>query len=172
MAEHPSDDFVRALTRSQERLYAFIRTLLPNAEAAREVLQETNVVMLRKFDQLGDSQDFGAWACQIARFEVLAYLRDRARDRHLFDPVLVELLAAQAEEASRAADVRADALEECLKTLPVTQRELISARYREGASVKDLGRRLRQSAQTVATRLFRLRQILSDCVGRRLRIET
>ena len=172
MASGPSDDFVRALTRSQERLYAYIRALLPAADAAREVLQETNVVMLRKFDQLAPGQDFGAWACQIARYEVLAYLRDRARDRHLFDPQLVELLASEVEEATSRANTRADALEECLNGLSHWQRELLAARYREGSSVKAIGRRLRQSAQTVATRLFRLRQLLFDCISRRLSAES
>jgi RNA polymerase sigma-70 factor (ECF subfamily) len=171
MSSHPSDDFVRALTRSQERLYAFIRSLLPNADAAREVLQETNVVMLRKFHQCGVDQEFEAWACQVARFEVLAFLRDRARDRHLFDPLLVELLATEAETATRHMNQRTDALEDCLSMLPVSQRDLLAARYRDGASLKDISRRLRQSAQSVATRLFRLRQLLFDCVTRRLRAE-
>ena len=115
MSEEQSDGFVRALTRCQDRLYVYIRTLLPSVEAAQEVLQETNVVLLRKQAEMKPGQNFEAFACRVAYYEVLSYMRDRARDRHRFDESLLELLAANAAQTSDKAAARLDALQECLR---------------------------------------------------------
>ncbi len=171
MSGSPSDDFVRAMTRCQERLYAYIRTLVFRADVARELLQETNVVLLRKADELAPGQDFEAWACRVAYYEVLTYRRDRARDRHLFDEALVKKLAPHAEQAGAGGGARIDALEDCLDKLGAEQRELIAARYTYGETVKELAQRLSKPARTLATKLFRLRNVLLDCIKRKLATE-
>ena len=166
-----SDDFVRAMTRCQERLHAYIRAMVPYADAAREILQETNVVLLRKAGELQPGQDFEHWACRVAHFEVLSYRRDRARDRHLFDESVLELLAPHAERAGAQAGPRMDALEQCLEKLEPRQRDLLTARYTREETVKGIAEQLHQSARTVATKLFRIRQILLDCIERKLASE-
>ena len=168
MAAGPSDEFVLAMTQCQDRLYAYIRTLIPQSDPARDVLQETNVVMLRKADELAPGQSFEAWACKIAYYKVLAYVRDRARDRHLFDAELVEKLNPHAQRSADPAD-RMAALEDCIDLLEPKHRDLISERYKEGLSVKEIAQRMHASARTVASRMFRLRELLSDCVERRVR---
>jgi RNA polymerase sigma-70 factor (ECF subfamily) len=156
------------MTRSQDRLYAYIRTLLPRAEAAREVLQETNVILLRKADQLAEGQPFEAWACSIAYHEVLSYRRDNARDRHVFDDALLLELAAGAEPLSQAPDDRAEALENCLERLSGKERAMLSSRYADGGSVNALAETEGRPARTIATQLFRIRQMLLDCVEHKL----
>ena len=42
------EEFVAELTAQQGRLAAFVRTVVPNAEAAKDVLQETNLVLWQK----------------------------------------------------------------------------------------------------------------------------
>ncbi len=56
-------------------------------------MQETAVVLLRKFDATMDDQAFARWAFGVARMEVLTFRRDRARDRHRFGEEVFELLA-------------------------------------------------------------------------------
>ena len=96
-AERLPDDFVRRLTDVQDRLYAYILALLPDRAAAREVLQEANVVMCRKFDTLKPDQDFDAWACQVAFYEVKTYRRSKSRDRLVFNDDLLSLVAEDVE---------------------------------------------------------------------------
>ena len=159
------------MTRCQERLYAYIRTLLFHADAARDVLQETNVVLLRKADELRPGQNFDAWACRIAYYEVLSYRRDKARDRHLFDESLVDKLVSHAETSGSGGDARIDALRSCLDGFAPAQRELIAARYSQGGTLKDLAAKLSLPARTLATQLFRLRKVLLDCIDRKLSME-
>lgn len=62
-------------------------------------------------------------------------------------------------------------MEDCLDRLGPKQRELIAARYTYGEPVKELARRLSTPARTLATKLFRLRKVLLDCIDRRLAVE-
>ena len=96
----PTEDFVRDLTGSQRRLHAFIMSLLPDPMAAEDILQNTNVIIWRKADTFTPGTNFIAWACQIAKNQVFSYVRDRGRDRLVFDDVLVEQLAARSENQS------------------------------------------------------------------------
>jgi RNA polymerase sigma-70 factor (ECF subfamily) len=168
MTGTPADDFVRQLTRSQDRLYAYIRTLLPQGDAAREVLQETNVVLLRKSTDPEQIRDFNAFAFRIAYFEVLSYRRNRARDRNVFDDQLMAQLVDQANRLVQSSADRVQAMEECVKMLPPQARDLLAARYEKGRSVKELAKEEGRRTQTIATQLFRIRQQLLDCIERKL----
>ncbi len=54
------------------------------------------MVLWQKFGEFDATRDFRKWAFGVARYEVLAFLRDRARDRHVFDDDLVTKLADDA----------------------------------------------------------------------------
>ena len=46
--DDPKERFVTSLTDSQDLLYAYILSLFPDVDLARDVLQETNLVLWRK----------------------------------------------------------------------------------------------------------------------------
>ncbi|HMP07982.1 MAG TPA: sigma-70 family RNA polymerase sigma factor, partial [Lacipirellulaceae bacterium] len=137
--------------------------MIPDAERARDVLQDTNVVLWRKAAdyQLGTS--FGAWACKVAYFEVLADRRRRRCDRHVFDEDLLEQLAGRAHVRLADIDERSQALDECLQKLPPHQRERLLERYRPGGSVQQIADNCGLTAGAVATALYRVRNALLDC---------
>ena len=86
--EHDSSDyerFVTTFTRNEPAIRAFLRSLLPSWEDAVEVMQNTSLVLWRKFDTFDPNTDFLKWAFVVARFEALKYRRSMARDRHVFD---------------------------------------------------------------------------------------
>ena len=55
---------------------------------------------VEKFEQLDNPENFRKWAFGVARFEVLSYRRDKARDRHVFSEELLLQLAGEAEKIS------------------------------------------------------------------------
>jgi RNA polymerase sigma-70 factor (ECF subfamily) len=60
------EEFVRFYTRSEPDIRAFVRSLMPTWTDADEVLQQTALVLWKKFDQFdttGDAVDFVKWAC-------------------------------------------------------------------------------------------------------------
>jgi RNA polymerase sigma-70 factor (ECF subfamily) len=63
-----SFDFASLITSSQQRLYAYIRSLLDNSASAWDVLQETNVVLWKKQAEFQMGTNFDAWAFTVARF--------------------------------------------------------------------------------------------------------
>ena len=75
------DRFLRLFMANEEALRGFVRSLVPTLEDAREVMQETAAVLWRKFVELDSPENFRRWAFGVARFEALAFRRDRARDR-------------------------------------------------------------------------------------------
>src|SRR5690606_12594168 len=103
---------------------------------AEDILQETNLVLWRKAGEFDMSRPFIPWACRIALFQVKAHRRDRARDRHVFDDDVLDLVAvdAGAEEPAHLEQ----SLRECLARLSGEHRALILERYEPGASVETL----------------------------------
>ena len=116
-------------------------------------------MLWRKSDQFMAGTDFGAWACKVAYFEVLAERRRRAKDRHLFGDSLLERLSHQAVSELSNLDDRAAALEECLRRLSPSQRESLRERYRLGGSVKDVAAK---SGTTPGAAAVALHRILRD----------
>lgn len=167
----PTPQFVLRMTESQPRLYAYIRAMVPQLEEAREILQETNVALLKKAEEYRSEQNFEAWACRVAYFEILAHRRDLARDRHVFNDQLLEKISTHAEHASTRGDTRLDLLEVCIEKLAADQRELISDRYFADASLEELSQKRGASATALSTRLARIRRQLLECVERQLRTE-
>ena len=100
-SEHDThDQFLRLYVENEEALRGFVRSLVVTLEDAREVMQGVASVLWRKFDTLDSPDDFRRWAFGVARFEALAYRRDRARDRHVFGDELIAVLEPEAEAAS------------------------------------------------------------------------
>lgn len=163
-----SDQFVMDMIGCQRRLYAYVLSIVFDRERAQEIVQQTNLVLLEKKGDYEPGTRFGAWACRVAFFEILADRRRRARDRHLFDDDLLGPLAAIAEAASAQADRRLDALEHCLDLLSPEQRGLIRERYAPGGSVNDIAAATRKTPSAVSSVLYRLRATLVDCVQKKM----
>jgi RNA polymerase sigma-70 factor, ECF subfamily len=163
------EQFVRQLTGCQTRLHAYILMLLPDHDSAADVLQETNLVLWRKCDEFVEGTEFGAWACRIAYFQVLAWLRDARRDRHVFDP---ELLLSLSDEATKLTDQVDDshrALRQCMMELTDRERAILGFRYDQGRSINEIAKDVGQTSGAVATMLYRIRNELLLCIQKKLK---
>jgi RNA polymerase sigma-70 factor, ECF subfamily len=165
---HRHDEFLRLFTAHEPAVHAFVRSLVPTREDAREVMQEVALVLWKKFASYESGEDFRKWAFGVARFEVLAYARDKARDRHVFGEETVELLAHDAARTSDHLEAQREALESCLAKLPVEQRHLVNAAYAPGARIDQLAARTGRTAMAFYKTLHRIRLALVDCTRRAL----
>ena len=156
--------FLRLFAEHEPAVRTYVRTLLPGRAQAAEVMQEVAVVLWQKFGEFDGSRDFRKWAFGVARFEVLAFRRDLARDRHVFDDSLLEQLAEEAAQATDRHEAQREALELCLKKLTTHQRELVLGAYAPGANIGELARKRGQTPMSVYKVLHRIRQVLQDCV--------
>lgn len=90
--------FALSLTEAQPAIYACIYAVLPNRGIAHDLLQETNLTLLRKADDFEPVTNFNAWATRIARYHVLNHRRKMNRDRLVFDEALIEELCSRQVE--------------------------------------------------------------------------
>lgn len=169
MGEVGRDDaFVLEMIEAQNRLYAYVLSLVLNRERAKDVVQQTNLVLLEKQSDFRPGSDFFAWASRVAFYEVLADRRRNYRDRHLFGDELLSAVASESVRVTEGLGDRTAALRTCLERLSPEHRDLVIARYRPGGSVSSLAESLGKTPNAVSAILHRLRTALLDCVSRRL----
>lgn len=178
MSDHPpatppnsDEDFVQLLSRHEPVIRAFLRALLPSAGDVDAVMPEVALVAWRKFSELDQKEAFPRWACVIARYEVLRYRRDKARDRFVLDEAVLAKLADEAPDEFARRERQMAALEDCLERLPMLRRSLVLGCYAPGASIKDIAARTGQSEDGLYQLLRRIRLELHRCVENALRKE-
>jgi RNA polymerase sigma-70 factor (ECF subfamily) len=144
--------------------------LLHNAADAEEVLQETNLVLWRKFDQFQPGTEFDRWACRIAYYETLKF-REKTKKERFFSNDFIETLATETEASLEPLDRRRDALTGCLGKLKERDRQLILSRYQSRATTRGIAEALGRSVQGTRKSLHRIRTLLLACIERTLAAE-
>ena len=152
------------LLRHEPMVRAAIRAVVQRAEDVDEVMQAVSIVAWRKFDSLTNAEDFGRWACMIARYEVLKFQRARARDRFVLDEALVEQILEEGAEEVVARGLRLSLLERCMDKLPQARRDLLLQAYTPGCTTRAMAERLGKSEDGLYQLLRRLRVELKQCV--------
>ncbi|MGB6221399.1 sigma-70 family RNA polymerase sigma factor [Haloferula sp.] len=166
--DNAEERIVGLIARHQPEIHRYVLSLLPDRMLADDVIQETNLVLWRKASDYDPAQPFLPWAFGIAFNQIRAARRDSARDRHVFDDELVEILAAEAHQAPGELEM-SEALESCLAKLPPKQRQLILDRYQPGASVQEIAASLSKSPTALSLTLLRIRKSLELCIERQLK---
>jgi RNA polymerase sigma-70 factor (ECF subfamily) len=157
---------VRLLSRHQGDLFRYIFALLPHAEDARDVLQETSVALYRKSDEYDPSKPFLAWAYSFALLEILKHRKRLRRSHHLAE-ALIERLAHERQDSEPVLQERLQALKQCVQDLPPGDRDLIRKRYYDKVGTEELVRQFGPSRRTLFRNLDRIRRLLFDCINRR-----
>ena len=169
---HPESDseFVAQLTACQLPLLLYVRSLLPGDPAARDVAQQTNAFIWEKRGEFELGTNFKAWAFSIARFEVLNYRKQQARDARLrFNDELEQTMANELTGESDLMEERHEALKGCLEELRPADRDLLLHRYSTTETLADFASAGGRSVGGLRVTLHRLRSALLECIERRLR---
>jgi RNA polymerase sigma-70 factor, ECF subfamily len=166
------EQFTALVSRHHTALMGYVLSLVPNWNDAEDILQQTSVVLWRKFGDFRLGSDFLSWACQIARFHVLNHLRKQGRDRHVFSLELVETLASEGVQDAERLEAERGALRACLEKLDARSRDLLAACYAAGATIKQVAQLSGRTPNAVYKGLNRIREALLRCVRRTLAKET
>jgi len=162
------EQFVELYSQNYPRLQYYLMALLPTSNDAADVIQETSLVLWKKFDSFEMGSNFLAWACKIARLEVLKHHERGRHSARLFATSVLEKLAVQAVAAATRPAPPIEVLESCLAALPETERKLIRRRYEPNSSVKQIAAELDVSANSLSKMLGRIRRTLLACMERKL----
>lgn len=166
--------FATEFAQNSRRVYTYILSLLPSPSDADEIFQDTSAVLWQKFSEFEPGTNFGAWACRVAYFRVMSHLKRVRTDRLVFDERFVEAVDAQVRPLHADEDLeraRHRAMLACLERLDVPQRDLLRARYTDGATAMSVARTLGTTPNAVRKTLARLHRTLLRCIESRLRQE-
>jgi RNA polymerase sigma-70 factor, ECF subfamily len=160
-----ANEFLELYASCEHRLYTYIVMLIGNPVDARDILQDTALILWQKYDQFDRSRPFFAWAHEFARYRTLRYRQIHANDAPTLEPEALNALAARFASIDDTPDrLCAEALPECINRLRDDDRELIQLRYSSGIAVKALAEKLNRSANAVSQSLVRVRRLLRKCV--------
>jgi RNA polymerase sigma-70 factor (ECF subfamily) len=168
MDNEQAERFAALWASAQPTVSAFIRSVSHNFQQSDEILQRVAVALVRKFDRYDPSRPFAAWAIGVAKYEVLYYRRERMTDRHLFDDELVERISQGYQRFASTADPFREALEQCMTRLDGRARRAIELRYAREMNFEEAAREMHMKAGAVRMLLCRTRQLLRECIERRL----
>jgi RNA polymerase sigma-70 factor (ECF subfamily) len=167
--------FLGQVRREHSRLRAFIGSMGVRADAVDDLAQDALLVAFEKLDTFDRAigSDFGAWVRGIARKLVANAARKAVRRDQILSDHLTELLLkvepAQRHPLTETAEIdRLESLNECLKKLPDHSRQIIHMHYFQEFSTGAIASRLEKTANGVRQTLFRIRQLLLECIERRI----
>jgi len=160
--EDAREAFVRMLTDEQTHLYRYVISLLGDVNDASNVLQQTNLVIWRKAAEFDIESNFQVWARKIAYYQALAFLRDRKRDKHVFDEDVLAQIASRPLEDDE--DERRIALRHCLGLISGQSLNLLQERYGPGKSICEIAQEQQKSQAAIKMALMRIRQTLVQCI--------
>jgi len=165
-----TETFVRLFMDSQDAVYAYILSLVPQASDAQDVLQETAVALWSKKDEYNAEEPFVPWAIRFAYFQVLSFRASHRRQtsRVLFSDEVVSALADEHDRHRPVIESRREALAECMEKMAPAGRQLLRQRYEGEGTMKEIAARASMKVGTLYKRLERLRQQLLDCINRTL----
>jgi RNA polymerase sigma-70 factor (ECF subfamily) len=160
--------FVALFAANNRRIYAFVRTFIHNRADADEVFQDVCSALWSKFDQFQSGTSFWSWACTVARFEALRFLRRNRLEGSLFTDDFYEAVERRAEQSPHLFDAQYDALADCYAKLNTDQRDLMDRMYHMGGTPKSVAGDLGRSPNSIYKALGRIHGMLFDCIQKRL----
>lgn len=160
--------FVELYSKHYPRLQYYLMSLVPTQSDAADVIQETSLVLWKKFDTFEIGTNFFAWACKIARFQAMKHYQQSGRSARAFDPSTLDILADEAVEHAVETGAPMEVLESCLQRLSEADRTLILRRYQPDSTVNQIAAELEVTANFLSKSIGRIRRALLTCMESKL----
>ena len=163
------------MRRHNRRLFRVARSILKDADAAEDAVQETYIRAFTHLEQYAPTGSFAAWLTRIAINEALMLKRRSRRGVVSFDDLDIDSTWRTDAAFAVADDVEQSSLrqllEQALDRLPEDFRIVFVLRAVEQLSITETADCLGLNAATVKTRLHRARARLRADITRRCRRE-
>lgn len=162
----------RLWLESEPSVQAFVFAAVCGVHDAEDVVQQVALTVARRFDEYDGTRPFIAWALWLAKSRIADHYRKQGRERLVFSEALMDQLAEALVLQQPERTARHEALEHCLEKLPEKSRQLLALRYEDEASMERVAEATESSAGDVRVMLFRIRNLLADCVNNELKKTT
>lgn len=174
-SSRPADDgelrkkqrFHNELAAVYDRLHALAIAYVGYSSDADELVQETCIVLWRKFDEYEPGTNFQRWAAAILLNVTRQLFAKRRRGKEVtFSNEMLSQVARVQSGMSELAELKNERLEKCLKRLPAADFSLVWDCYANSQKSREYAKEHKISPNTVRSRLRRIRHKLFQCVNR------
>ncbi len=164
-----SELFFRHYTGVQNRLFAYILTMVHNENDAEELLQETSSLLWEHFDNFQLGTNFSAWACSIARNKVIDFVRKNKKTRPFFDTDTYSQIEQYVNSDRDDLSDRLNHLHQCVGKLKDSDRSLIVMRFQKNMAIKQMSQATGRSPDGLYKSMTRILSMLRQCIDRSMR---
>jgi RNA polymerase sigma-70 factor (ECF subfamily) len=165
-------ELTRRFLGQRQQLLAFIHGMVRDVDVAEELLQEVWIRLAEAAEKDIAVQDVPRWCRGVARNLILHHFRSRRSATVVADSRLVELAERAFEEYGESVwATRQQWLIDCIEALPEHTRMTLRLKYGDGLKTHEIAVVQNRSPEAVMKALSRIRQVLSDCVEGRRRLE-
>lgn len=154
----------RLWMQAEPSVTAYVFAAIQRFQDAEDIVQQVALTVARRFDEYDDSRPFVAWVLWLAKSKIIDHYRMTGRRKLLFSEALLDQTASRLVERQETDHARAVALEYCIDKLSPKSRKLLDLRYLEDSSMDAIARVVGSTAGSVRVMLFRIRNLLADCV--------
>ena len=152
------------LMAAQPRLRAYVRSMVFNPGDVDDLLQDVATIGWERFADYDRERPFDSWLLGVARNRVLQYFESQKKRPNALSNETLQQLEGIAFQASEQAHELQDALESCLSKLARPDYDLVSQRYKEGATNRSVAKLQRVSESTISRALNRVYAQLLLCI--------
>jgi RNA polymerase sigma-70 factor (ECF subfamily) len=153
------------IARHNTRVFRFLLRIVRNEATAEDLLNDVFVDVWRHATRFEARCRPTTWILAIARNKALCSLRRRSSDE-LDDQMDIEDPADNPETIAQKAS-RSAILQECLRQLSVSHREVVDLVYYHEQSIDEAAQIIGALSNTVKTRLFYARKQLAELMFKR-----
>lgn len=141
------------LQASQERIYTHIMVIVGDPDTARDVLQETLLLIARTIGALRDPALFNAWAYRIATRESVRRARRDVRRSQIYPPLTEDVAGSAVADSGDDRTELSAAAWSLVADLPAASQLVVRMRYSTGMSYHEIAEALEIPLGTVKSRL-------------------
>ena len=164
LSDNKHEQYLRLLMLNDRNIYSYILAMVPNVNDADDIMQETTIVMWRKFDDFKPGMDFVAWGMTVARYQVLSYYKKLKNSKICYSESLLDSIEKVVEKTIPEMDEKLNALNKCVQKLSVSQRRVLKLRYDKKMTFKEIGVHISKSTRATFYTISKIHQILLGCV--------
>lgn len=164
------EEFLSLFRTNEDRIFGFILTFLPNFAKAEDVLQETMIIMWRKFDEFEPGSHFSAWGIKIARYTLYKFHESQQAGVVRFDSDAIEAISRQvADTDTLKTNSYIDALLHCFEKLGSQSRQMMLLKYEQNFKVHEISEKIGRSIRETYRILSRIQHTLHECTSQTLK---
>jgi RNA polymerase sigma-70 factor, ECF subfamily len=153
---------------AESAVQAYVFSAVSDFHDAEDVVQQVALTVARRFDEYDPARPFVAWTLWLAKSRIIDHYRQCERRQRIFSDTVLDQVAAVLVQRQPERSARQAALEICLEKLPVKSRHLLELRYLEENSIESVAASIGSTGGAVRVMLFRVRDVLADCIQTQL----